>query len=113
MWLDWKRSSHFNDMKYIRKRGISMLELRSIINLTGNRETYVKLREKMAFDILRRMYGRTFFYSIPILEGEMGFCIIESITYDRMFDTFIYVIKDCNTKHTYITDRCNLCLIEV
>lgn len=90
-----------------------MFELRSIINLTGNRETYVKLREKIAFDILRRMHEKIFFYSIPVLESEMGFCIIESVTYDRIFDTFIYVIKDCNTNHIYITDRCNLCLIEV
>lgn len=90
-----------------------MLELKSIINLTGNRERYIKAREKLATDLLRRMHGRKFFYNFPELVDDVGFCNIESITYDRMMDTFIYCIKDCDTGRTFITERCNMCLIEV
>lgn len=90
-----------------------MLEVRSIINLTGNGKAYIESREKLAQGIFRRMHGRIFFYNMPELSNDIGFCTIESITYDKQFDTFIYMIKDCNTKSTYITERCNICLIEV
>lgn len=90
-----------------------MLELQSIINLAGKRKEYIKSRERIAKDILRRMYGRTFFYNIPELSDDFGFCTIQSITYDKLFDKFIYVIRDCNTKSEFITERCNLYLIEI
>lgn len=97
----------------MRKRGIDMLELRSIINLTGNRNQYIASRERLAADMLRRIHGRKFFYNFPDLVDDIGFCNIESITYDRLMDTFIYYVKDCDTGHTFITERCNICLIEV
>lgn len=90
-----------------------MLEMKSIINLTGNRNRYFVAREKLAVDIFRMMHGRVFSYSIPEICDDTGICIIESITYDRLMDKFIYVIKDCDTNHVYITERCNLCLIEI
>lgn len=90
-----------------------MLELKSIINLSGNRRAYIASREKLAADTLRRIHGRKFFYNMPELCDDMGFCTIEDIEYDRLMDTFIYYIKDCDTGHIYITDRCNLCLIEM
>ena len=90
-----------------------MLDLRSIINLTGNRNTYIAAREKLAANTLKNMRGRLFFYNIPELCDNNGFCTIDCITYDRQFDAFIYVIKDRDTNHTFVVDRCNLCLIEV
>lgn len=90
-----------------------MLELKSIINLTGNRNRYIASREKLAANLTRRMHGRKFFYNFPELVNDVGFCNIESITYDKLIDGFIYYIKDCSTGHTFIIERCNICLIEV
>lgn len=90
-----------------------MLEMKSIINLSYNRAMYIRSREAIAQNLQKRMYGKTFFYSIPEFGNISGFCNVEFITYDRLVDTFIYVIKDHNTKHVYIIDRCNLYLTKV
>ena len=90
-----------------------MLDLLSIINLTGNRSQYIKAREKLAEHMLKNMHGRIFLYTIPEISNDIGYCTINHITYDRLIDSFIYVIKDCNSQSVFITERCNLRLVEV
>lgn len=78
-----------------------------------DKNKYIASRINFAKLILQQMHGRKFFYSMPELLDDTGICIIENITYDMYLDVFIYIIKDCDTNQIYITDRCNLYLVEM
>lgn len=90
-----------------------MLNIQSIINLTGNRNKYIETMDRLAEDIFQKSNNKVYSYNFHELVDDTGYCSIESITYDRLTDTFIYCIRDCDTGHIFVTDRCNICMIDI
>lgn len=87
--------------------------LRSIINHIGRYNEYIKSREYLASGMQARARGKLFSYDMMIGNDTIGYCIINDIIYDRLIDSFIYIVTDIDTKCVYIADRCHICIKEV